>query len=388
MREIWRRIREALEESMRQQITALGFVFTLTVVLVGLAAFVSGNNLMFLLLAALLATLLISGFVSRLGLAGLELDVEIPSHVVARREIPAQIKVRNRKFLMPSFSLHLSGAAETGLREEIYFPLVAAGATVTEIAPLYFKKRGEYKNKTFWFSTRFPFGFTFRRAHVRLEQNLLVYPCIDPQPGFDLILSDIAGDMESRERGRGNDFYRIRPYTAYESARHVDWRATAHTRELQVREYSRDQDQAVSLFLDLDTGDSEWFEDAVDCCGFLVWRLTERGVKIRFLTQRWAPEEASAYDILKYLALVEPCRGLSPAIPHEHTLQIALSVRPEKLAEAGWARARMVTPDTLRAGANTNATTESNRETGNGAHQHHRSRDDPDRSAFVHHGSR
>ena len=26
MREIWRRIREALEESMRQQITALGFV--------------------------------------------------------------------------------------------------------------------------------------------------------------------------------------------------------------------------------------------------------------------------------------------------------------------------------------------------------------------------
>ena len=57
MREIWRRIREAFEESMRQQITALGFVFTLTVVLVGFAAFVSGNNLLFLLLAALLSTL-------------------------------------------------------------------------------------------------------------------------------------------------------------------------------------------------------------------------------------------------------------------------------------------------------------------------------------------
>ena len=50
MREIWRRIRESLEESMRQQITALGFVFTLMVVLVGFAAFVSGNNLLFLLL--------------------------------------------------------------------------------------------------------------------------------------------------------------------------------------------------------------------------------------------------------------------------------------------------------------------------------------------------
>jgi hypothetical protein len=90
MREFWRRIRESFEESMRQQITALGFVFTLIVVMVGLAAFVSANNLLFLLLAALLSTLLISGFVSRLGLAGLELDIELPAHVVAKRDVPAK----------------------------------------------------------------------------------------------------------------------------------------------------------------------------------------------------------------------------------------------------------------------------------------------------------
>jgi uncharacterized protein (DUF58 family) len=349
MREIWRRIREAFEESMRQQITALGFVFTLTVVLVGLAAFVSGNNLLFLLLAALLSTLLISGFVSRLGLAGLELDVQLPAHVVARRETPAVIKIRNRKFLTPSFSLHLSGAPETGLREDMYIPLVPAGATVTETAPLYFKKRGEYKNKTFWFSTRFPFGFTYRRAHVRLEEQVLVYPSIDPQPGFELLLAGISGDLQTHQRGRGHDFYRIRPYIADESSRHVDWRATAHTGELQVREYARDQDQAVTLFLDLDTGDFEWFERAVDCCAFLVWRLAEKGVRVHFMTQRWSPEDASVYDILKYLAVVEPHRGLKLAIPHEYTLQIAISTRPNELAEAGWMRARMVGPDDLGA---------------------------------------
>ncbi len=349
MREIWRRIREAFEESMRQQITALGFVFTLMVVLVGFAAFISGNNLLFLLLAALLSTLLISGFVSRLGLAGLELDVQLPAHVVARREIPALIKVRNRKFLMPSFSLHLSGTPETGFLEDMYIPLVPAGKTVTEKAPLYFKKRGEYKNKTFWFSTRFPFGFTYRRAHVRLEEQVLVYPSIDPQPGFELLLSGIAGDLQTHQRGRGHDFYRIRPYVADESSRHVDWRATAHTGELQVREYARDQDQAVTIFLDLDTGDFEWFERAVDCCAFLVWRLAERGVRVHFITQRWSPEDAGVYDILKYLAVVEPHRGLKPSVPHEHTLQIALSTRPNELAEAGWMRARVVTPADLGA---------------------------------------
>jgi uncharacterized protein (DUF58 family) len=349
MREIWRRIREAFEESMRQQITALGFVFTVAVVLVGLAAFVSANNLLFLLLAALLSTLLISGFVSRLGLAGLELDIQLPPHVVACREIPAKISIRNRKYLTPSFSLHLTGAPETGLREELYIPLVPAGATVVETSPLYFRKRGEYKRNVFWFSSRFPFGFTFRRAHVRLEREVLVYPSIDPQPGFDLLLSDIAGSLESQQRGRGTDFYRIRPYEAFESSRHVDWRATAHTGELQVREYARDQDQIVTVFLDLETDDSAWFERAIDCCAFLAWRLTERGARLRFLTQRWAPENAGVYDILKYLAVVEPCHGSKPAIPDEHTLQIALSSRPRELMEAGWVRARVVTPDTLGA---------------------------------------
>ena len=351
MREIWLRIREAFEESMRQQITALGFVFTLTIVIVGLAAFASGNNLLFLLLAALLSTLLISGFVSRLGLAGLELDVELPPHVVARREIPAKIKVRNRKFLMPSFSLHLNGVADTGLREEIYIPLVPAGSTVTELTPLYFKRRGEYKNKTFSFATRFPFGFTHRRANVRLEKEVLVYPSIDSQPGFESLLGEIAGEMESRQRGRGNDFYRIRPYILDESARHVDWRATAHTGDLQIREYTRDQDPTVTIFLDLETSDPDWFELAVECCAFLAWRLAEKGARIHFLTQRWNPDDPHVYDILKYLAVVEPCRGLKPAIPNEYSLQIALSTRPGELADSGWSLARIVTPGTLREAA-------------------------------------
>ncbi|HYP14460.1 MAG TPA: hypothetical protein VEQ63_11100, partial [Bryobacteraceae bacterium] len=69
---------------MRQQVTKLGFAFTILVVLVGSAAFVSGNNLLFLLVAALMATLLISGFVSRLGLAGLELNILLPEHVAAK----------------------------------------------------------------------------------------------------------------------------------------------------------------------------------------------------------------------------------------------------------------------------------------------------------------
>ena len=50
--------------------------------------------------------------------------------------------------------------------------------------------------------------------------------------------------MEMIQRGRGHDFYRIRPYETLESARHVDWKATAHTRDLQVREYAGNRNRA------------------------------------------------------------------------------------------------------------------------------------------------
>src|SRR5438270_6641202 len=35
---------------------------------------------------------------------------------------------------------------------------------------------------------------------------------------------------------------------AFESARHVDWKATAHVRSLQVREFAREQEQTVEVF--------------------------------------------------------------------------------------------------------------------------------------------
>ena len=351
MRRAWQRLRETLEGNMRQQITKLGLLFSVTVAVVGLAAFISGNNLLFLLLAALLATMLISGFVSRLGLAGLELNLELPEHVAARRPVRGRLLLKNRKFINPSFSLHLSGSKESGLRDTLYIPVVPARTTLDEPVDLWFDRRGLHRDNTFHFESRFPFGFTHRRAQVRLEREVLVYPCIDPQPAFEAALAQIAGEIESRQRGRGHDFYRIRPYEYLESARHVDWRATAHTGELQVREFTREQDQAVTLFLDLDVPPArfDWFETAVDCCAFLVWRLNDRGTRVRFVTQRFdrrLPDECSVYDILRYLALVEPVPGAKLPLPDDKNLSIAVSVREDDIANAGWVGARVPAPDT------------------------------------------
>ena len=192
-----------------------------------------------------------------------------------------------------------------------------------------------------------------RRAPVTLRRDILVYPCLDPQPGFEELLGALSGEIVAHYRGRGHDFYRIRPYVAFESARHVDWKATAHTGDLQVREFAREEEPLVEIFLDLDTPapHREWFERAVDCCAYITWHVVSREARVRFGTQNFGltvPATGDVYTILKYLAVVSPKTAEPPLGPHEeNSFQIVFTGSPERYPVARWRNARVVGPDVL-----------------------------------------
>ncbi len=362
---LWSRFHSPLAPGMRQQVTRLGLLFTMACVVVALGAFASANNLLFLILAIMLATFMVSGFISRLSLSGLELDFLLPEHICAGRKLLGRIVIRNAKGWMPSFSIHVTASSDSGLSLPLYFPVVPGGTRAEEPVELYFARRGSYRQNSFRFSTRFPFGFTERRINVPLAREVLIYPCIDPQAGFDELLISLDGEIASFYRGLGHDFYRIRPYEVLESARHVDWKATAHTGDLQVREFAREQEQAVAFFLDLDAPESAaaWFESAIDRCAFLAWNMSQRGSRVRFCTQDvdWQlPEEADVYTILKYLAVVNRRPGKSLAVSNDRDVfQIIFSALPERLAEAGWelgsSNVRLFVPDPVAPAVSSNS---------------------------------
>lgn len=354
-----------LSRRIRYKITRGGLLFSFGILLVGLGAILSANNLMFLIAAAMMATLLVSGFVSRMCLAGLELDFQVPEHVSAGRIVPGRLFVRNQKWLIPSFSIRVEGIREPdspSLTSGLYFPLISGGADLEETVEVRFPRRGAYKQNTFAFLTSFPFGFLEKSARVTLRREMIVYPSIDPQAGFEDMLVGIAGEIETHYRGLGRDFYRIRPYEALESARHVDWKASAHVGALQVREFAREQEQTVEIYLDRDVPPEldPWFEHAIDCCAFLVWRLSNQGASIHFRTHNFQlrqPEDGDIYSILKYLALVYPLAGSTPESPLDDTsYKIVFTATPRKFSEAGWMGARILDPAFLpvpavRAGA-------------------------------------
>jgi len=222
----------------------------------------------------------------------------------------------------------------------LWFVMIPRAGSVQAPVEIFFQRRGLYRESSFRFATRFPFGFAERRTYVRMSRELIVYPFIDAQPQFEELFSEIAGELEAWARGPGQDLYRIRPYETFENARHVDWKATAHTGELQVREFTRQQDIAVEIWLDLNTSDEEWLERAVSLCAFTAWQLTERGAPFRLRTQFFdmrAPEECDVYSILKYLALASASRGKVLPVPEdENVFRIVLTRSPESLHAAGW----------------------------------------------------
>src|SRR5579863_9506688 len=209
---------------LRHRITRGGFLFVVALALTGAGAFLSGNNLLFLVFSAMLALFLVSGFISRLVLAGLELELLLPEHVSARMVSAAHIRLRNLKRLTPSFSIELSGSSI--LKDPLYFPLVPGRGTVEAAVQVVFPYRGRHPENLFEIATKFPFGFLRRSTTVALRRETIVSPALERRAGMEILLDSVSGEIESQSRGDGRDFYRIRPYEPHDSARHVDRKST------------------------------------------------------------------------------------------------------------------------------------------------------------------
>src|SRR5262249_30268649 len=90
---------------------------------------------------------------------------------------------------------------------------------------------------------------------------------------------------------------------------------------LHVREYTREDHHAVEIAFDrrAQPGAAQCFEQAVERCAWLAWRLNERGLDVVFRSQDVTidvPTRGDTWGLLAWLALVES----PPAHSHAHAL--------------------------------------------------------------------
>jgi uncharacterized protein (DUF58 family) len=329
---------------LRYRVTLGGGLFFLALLLTGAGAFLSANNLLFLVFSSMLALLLVSGFLSQLVLAGLQLELILPEHVSARTPTEARLRLRNLKYLTPSFSIELSGRRDplrntpSILGTPVYFPLIPGRTTIETAVDITFPWRGLHHDNLFLLSTKFPFGFLRKTARVTLHQERVVYPCLEPDEEAEVLLDEVAGEVASLQRGSGLEFYRIRPWETTDSARLVDWKGTARTGDLQVREFARDEQARVEIYLDRRAGgDDVWFERSVEQCAFLIWELEGREIPATFRSQGFAGNDVEG--ALQFLALTASIGGKTAEAeaPFDPAgVQMIFTVSPEAFADAGW----------------------------------------------------
>jgi uncharacterized protein (DUF58 family) len=339
---------EWLRTSVDYHLTREGSLFIGSIFIIAIAALNTGNNMLFLILAAMLAAIVVSGLVSRLVLAGLELSILLPDHVFARQPVLARIRLGNDKRWLASFSISVSGAeagtgwlrrirdpepARTGLLGRgAYFPYLKSLSSAIQSIEVTFPRRGAYRQEHFTISTRFPFGFLEKLIKVPSRYELMVYPAVEPTEEFYEILPLLSGEMESYSRGRGHDLYSIRDYQMGDSARFVDWKASARTAAIKVREYAREDERRVQLVFDRAFEDRgaplgeghprgraprashpappDRFERAVEFCAALAWHFYQIDSQLQFVSDGFrthsGPAREVIFEILRYLALVEP----------------------------------------------------------------------------------
>ena len=302
------------------RLTRDGIIYLIAVFVLVLAAVNTGNNLLFLILACLLAGILVSGVLSRVVLTGIAMKFDSPEHIFAGQPVLAEIELRNEKQIWPSFSLRVLGIGKKSATEiltrPVFFPYVSRVSAARQKVELRFPQRGIYRQDAFGVRTRFPFGFFEKTRRVESNMEITVYPPVEPTDQFYEVLPLLSGEMASHFRGRGHELHSLRDYQPTDSGRLVDWKVTAKSGRLTVREFAREDERRVMLVLDPYIGkimaaeSVARFERAVSLAACIAWHFNEIHSVMQFRAGSYSTPMAPAgeiiYPALGQLALVQP----------------------------------------------------------------------------------
>jgi uncharacterized protein (DUF58 family) len=316
------------------EITSGGGIFLVILSVVAFAAWNTGNNLLFLVFSLLCSTLFVSGVAARASLRDLIVSARFPDHIFAGEAAPVIVTLRNAKRLLPSFSIlveargpkdanpavsHKRRLRDFHKRQLAYFTYVPHHAAAEQRVEQLFATRGHVSITGFELSTRFPFGFfRFRRRLKARDVGIVVYPKPEPVGDELHLLPAYAGHMASMRRGLGQDLFSLRDYKPQDDLRHIDWKATARSRNLTVREFTAEDERRITIVFDTrhsaatdDEGKFlERFEKGVVQAASLSKHFITESAEVRLmLGDELGPYGSGLkqlYDCLRRLALVAP----------------------------------------------------------------------------------
>ena len=267
---------EVAQMDLPIDVTVGGLIFFALFLIVGFAAWNTGNNLLFLVLSFLLSAFIVSTALGAMSIRGIDVRLRLPEFIFSGDEIPIQLVLVNRKRFFPTYSVlvELRGTergndefvkrlseimpvriAERLGRAPIIKHTIEHVVTVprrsqTDHEVLYnFERRGRFSIKDFELSTNFPFGlFRHRRRLGAKESDFLIYPSLQSiSPGNP---DNWEGGNHVGSRDDRGEFYSTREYQVTDDVRTIEWKASARTGKLMVKETADDDREKFAIVVD------------------------------------------------------------------------------------------------------------------------------------------
>lgn len=353
--------REASQLNLPFEFTAGGAVMLVLVAVVGFSAWNTGNNLLFLVLSFLLATMFVGFYAGRVCLKKLDVKMRFPETIFAGEPTPLIVVLTNRKRYFPSFSVVAEVRGQNRDRSIVADELltilprrlakfvgrppivrrtldhlvhVPRNGSVESRTDHIFSDRGRFLIKNFELSTRFPFGFfKHRRRLPARETELIVFPKPLEFKDIETELPLELGQLAALKRGMGQDLLALRAYQPKDDLRRIDWKATARSQNLTVREFAAEDELRVTVVFHTRTPQnaeeprslrdkiaieqrgetvilSERFETGVSTAASILLHFAEEQAELRLIIDDKVGEfgvgRGHLYDALKRLSLAEP----------------------------------------------------------------------------------
>jgi uncharacterized protein (DUF58 family) len=294
------------DRRLRLNLTRLGMEYLAAMVLVGLFAMNSGNNLLYLVFSFMLGLLLVSGWVSRAALQNISLDSLEEGNLFARVRGGIRVRLRDQRPQRVR-GLEVRLELEEG-RTEPGFYSGGQGAKEAPLVVLHTRvdRRGWCDLKGLELKTTYPFGFIEKSWRYPLEQKVLVLP----HPRTSSQPSTLAGEArQSRSLPGDVSPEGARPYRRGDALSRVHWKRTAQRRSPWVRTFEGEEAHGLQLRLDLTLwAQGKDFERELERLSgaILQTRLQKRDVFLALLSVEGQRDFAGHRECWRALALATP----------------------------------------------------------------------------------
>jgi len=301
------------DSHLKLRITRLGIQYVLVTGVVGTLGLFTSNNLLYAIFGMMIGLLLVSGWVSRAAIVGIEPASVATGTFFAEAKGGLRLRLVDRH---PARTrcLEVSAAIPSCQSEAAFYQGGRRRAAKWAgrdgpcvVFPICPSKRGRAKIDRIDFCTSYPFGFLEKSVSFHLDADFLVAPrptgSDEPRQG--------AGDYSEPNPLSGfSSPEGARPFASGDSMSKIYWKRTAQRGEPWSRSMEGDLPKGLELELDLDAwGPSDEFELELERLSgaILNARLLKSPVTLRVYNVGGRTDAVGAIAAWRALALAEAC---------------------------------------------------------------------------------